>query len=262
MDEVPITQAEKEKSSNAKWILLIAGIGCTLLACTILIIALAVALFFPVTSKTFSEVTEELEAPSPEVEEQFVPQPMNDIRIPESKTYPMADANKMGNPDAPVTIIIYSDFQCIYCMRYWEETEPRIIENYVETRQIYYEYHSYGDFLGPESATAAEAAYCAGDQGQFWAYHDILFLNWAGEGTGDFSLDRLRIYADVLNLDVNEFSNCLESGKHKSQIEQDVYSAQANDVRATPSFLINGKLVEGALPFSAFESEIEEALNK
>jgi len=249
MNEPQVTQKEKETNSNIKWILLIVGGGCALLACIVLVIALAAALFFPVAGRSFSEVTEELETPQPD-----------DSLIPESKYYPLADTNKMGDPDAPVTIILYSDFQCVYCMNYWEETEPQIIENYVETGQVYYIYHSFGDFLGPDSATAAEAAYCAGDQGMFWDYHDILFQDWTGEGTGNYSYDRLRGYADAIGLDVNEFSDCLESGAHKTTVEQDVTDAQANGIRATPSFLINGELVEGALPYSEFESVIEAAL--
>jgi protein-disulfide isomerase len=205
-------------------------------------------------------VTEVFEVPSPEVEEQIVPQPLGEILIPESKDYPLADENRMGDPDAPVKIIVYSDFQCVYCMNYWEETEPQIIKNYVETGQVYYEYRSFGNFLGPQSAAAAEAAYCAGDQDQFWAYHDILFLNWTGEGSGDFSPARLQGYADALGLDVKEFSDCLEEEKYQYKVEEDVTNARADDISATPSFLINGELVEGALPYSAFENEIEAAL--
>jgi len=260
MDEPRVIQEDKGTKSNIKWILLIVGGGCVLLACIFLVIALAAAFFFPLTSRTVSEVTEVFEEPSPEVEEQIIPQPLGDIYIPEPKDYPRADKNRMGDPNAPVTISVYSDFQCIYCMNYWEETEPQIIEKYVATDQVYYEYHSFGDFLGPQSATTAEAAYCAGDQGQFWAYHDIIFLNWTGEGAGDFSQARLGAYAEALGLDVKDFSDCLENGTHKSTVEQDVTDAETNGVSATPSFLINGKLVEGALPFSAFESEIKDAL--
>lgn len=262
MEETNLTQAGTEKNSNTKWIILIVGGGCALLVCVILVIALAVALFFPFTGRVFSEISEELEVTQPAIEEHVTPQSLGNILIPESKTYPFADVNRMGNPDAPVKIIVYSDFQCIYCMYYWKDTEPQIIENYVTSGQVYYEYYSYGDFLGPESATAAEAAYCAADQGKFWEYHDILFLNWAGEGSGDFSLNRFRGYADALGLNVKEFSDCLENGKYKSRVGQDVTDAQTNDVRATPSFLINGKLVEGAQPFSVFKSEIEKALGE
>jgi protein-disulfide isomerase len=262
LDETNITQTETGTKSNTKWIVLIAGIGCAVLACIILVIALAVAMFFPITSRAVSEVQEKVEAPQPSVEEAITPQYLGEILIPESKTYPFADANKMGKPDAPVKIIVYSDFQCIYCMNYWEDTEPQLIETYVATGKVYYEYRSYGDFLGPASATAAEAAYCAGDQGKFWQYHDILFLNWAGEGSGDFSPARLQGYADALGMDVKAFSDCLENDIYLSQVEQDVINAQADGVSATPSFLINGKLVEGAQPFSLFESEIEAALGE
>jgi len=261
MDETQATQEGAGTNSNTKWILLIVGGGCALLACVVLVVALAMILFFPITGRVFSEINEELGVPQPANQEPVSPQPLGDILIPESKTYPLAEANRMGDPDAPVTIIVYSDFQCVYCMYYWEETESQIINNYVETGQVYYEYRSFGDFLGPQSATAAEAAYCAGDQGKFWEYHDIIFLNWTGEGNGDFSPNRLRGYADALGMDVKDFSDCLENGTHNATLEQDVSSAQVHDVRATPSFLINGKLVEGAQPFSVFESEIEAALD-
>jgi protein-disulfide isomerase len=145
-------------------------------------------------------------------------------------------------------------------MNYWEETETLIIENYVKTGQVYYEYRSFGDFIGPQSATAAEAAHCASDQDMFWAYHDILFLNWTGEGSGDYSLARLQGYADALGMDVKEFSDCLENGKYQYKVEEDVTNANADGIRATPSFLIDGKLVEGALPYDDFKDEIEAAL--
>lgn len=260
MNESQTIQEESGTSSSTKWILLIVGGGCVLLACIILVIALAVAFFFPITRRVVSEANEEIVVPPPEVEVTFVPQPRSDFRIPESRSYPLADDNALGNPDAPVTIIVYSDFQCIYCMQYWEETEPLIIENYIETGQVYYIYRSFGDFLGPQSGLAAEAAYCAGDQGVFWLYHDTLFLNWTGEGSNDFSLNRLRDYADALGLDMDEFTECLENDNYGYRLEEDVTNARADDVRATPSFLINGELVEGAQPYSIFRNEIEAAL--
>ena len=263
MNEQPQTPREETgKNPNTKWILLLIGGGCALLACILLVVALVIGLFFSINGRVFSEINEEFELPQPQVEEQVVPQPVGEILIPENRDYPFADGNAMGDPNAPVQIVIYSDFQCVYCMNYWNETEPLIIENFIETGQVHYEYRSFGDFLGPQSATAAEAAYCALDQGQFWRYHDILFLNWAGEGSGDYSQDRLLAYADALGLDVKAFSDCLENGEYRYKVEEDVTNARADDIRATPSFLINGKLVEGALPYRDFEQEIETALGE
>ena len=262
MDENQTIQAETGTNPNTKWLLLIAGGGCAILACALLVIALAAALFFPSATKIFETINEELVTPQPVVQEHvpITPQALGNILIPDQKTYPLVDVNKMGDPNAPVTIIVYSDFQCIYCMRYWDETEIKIIERYVETGKVYYEYRSFGDFLGPQSGLAAEAAYCASDQGKFWEYHDILFLNWTGEGTGDFSTNRLRGYADAIGLDVKDFSSCLADGRYKAWLDRDVSNANADGVSATPSFIINEKLVEGAQPFNVFQSEIEAAL--
>jgi len=263
MDENQVVQEKTSTNPNVKWLVLIIGGGCTLLACALLVIALAATFFLYRSAKIFDTNNEILTTPKPVIEENttITAQPLGNILTPDPKAYPLVDINKMGDPNAPVTVIVYSDFQCIYCMRYWDETEIKIIELYVKTGKVYYEYRSFGDFLGPQSALAAEAAYCASDQGKFWEYHDILFLNWTGEGTGDLSLDRLQGYANAIGLNVKEFSDCLTDGTHKPWLDRDASSAYAGGVRATPSFLINGKLIEGAQPFNIFQKEIEAALN-
>ena len=172
------------------------------------------------------------------------------------------DSNTLGDPNAPVVVIQYSDFQCPYCERYWRETEPRIIENYVDAGKVYYIYRSMGAFIGPESQSSAEAAYCAGDQGKFWEYHDMLYENQAGENQGAFSLKNLMKFAGALQLDLNQFSDCLDRGKYTEQVEQDQVDAQSSGVQGTPSFLINGTLVAGAQPYQTISSVIDAELEK
>ena len=172
------------------------------------------------------------------------------------------DSNALGDPNAPVIIIQYSDFQCPYCERYWRETEPQIIENYVNTGKVYYIYRSMGAFIGPESQSSAEAAYCAGDQGKFWQYHDMLYENQAGENRGAFSRRNLLKFAETLQLDLNQFSDCLDSGKYTEQVKQDQLNAQSSGVQGTPSFLINGILIAGAQPYQTISSVIDAELEK
>ncbi len=173
----------------------------------------------------------------------------------------MADGNAMGDPNAPVKIVEYADFQCPYCQRFWQETEAKIISTYVETGKVYFESRSMGSFIGPESGAAAEAAYCAGDQGRYWEYHDLLYKNLLGENVGSFAEPNLLKFAQTLNLNMTQFKDCLSSGKYKDRIQQDYDDAVAAGVRGTPSFLINGKLVAGAQPFEVFQQEIDAALN-
>jgi len=172
------------------------------------------------------------------------------------------EGNTLGNPDAPVIIIVYSDFQCPYCERYWRETEPQIIANYVETGQVYYIYRSLGAFIGPESQRSAEAAYCAGDQGGFWEYHDLLFAHQAGENMGAFSDRNLIGFANSLGLDMDQFTGCFNGGKYTSRVEQDRIDGQNSGVQGTPSFLINDTLVEGAQPYSNIAPIIDSELDK
>jgi protein-disulfide isomerase len=173
---------------------------------------------------------------------------------------PAASQNNMGDPNAPVKIEEYSDFQCPACLSFYKETENLIATQYVATNKVYFTYRSMGAWIGPESGAAAEAAYCAGDQGKFWDYHDILFDNWTGENVGAFSAQRLLAFGEALGLNMNEFRPCLDNHKYASQVAQDKAEGEKLGVTATPTFFINGKKIEGAQSFASFQKEIEAAL--
>ncbi len=175
---------------------------------------------------------------------------------------PQVKFNAMGDPNAPVKIIEYSDFQCPYCAKFVTQTEQQIIDAYVATGKVYFEYHSFGEFIGAESARAAEAAYCAGDQDKFWEMHDIIFANQTGENVGAFTDKRLTAFAGKIGLDAGKFSDCFTTGKYASQVKQDGVDATQAGVKATPSFVVNGTLVEGAQGFPAFQTQIDALLKK
>jgi protein-disulfide isomerase len=170
---------------------------------------------------------------------------------------PSVQGNAMGDPDAPVKIVEFSDFLCPYCRQFFLQTEQPLIEDYVTAGKVYFVYRTLGDWLGPASQASAEAAYCAGDQGRFWEYHDLLFAN---QGSGAFLRDRLRAFAQALDLDEEGFNACLSSAKYRDQVLPDLADGLQAGVRGTPSFLINGELVAGAQSYAMFRQEIEAAL--
>jgi protein-disulfide isomerase len=173
---------------------------------------------------------------------------------------PAANQNAMGDPNAPVKIEEYSDFQCPACLSFFKDAERPIVEQYVATNKVYFVYHSMGAWIGPESVAAAEAAYCAGDQGKFWEYHDMLFDNWTGENVGAFSAQRLQAFGEALGLKMDEFRPCLDNHKYASRVAQDRTDGEKLGVKSTPTFFINGKQVVGAQSFTSFQQEIEAAL--
>jgi len=194
-------------------------------------------------------------------------QPTGEIIIPEENPREMAEFNAQGDPNAPVTIVEYSDFQCPYCKRHAEETEPLIVLNHVNTGEVYLVRKSMGNFISDnirrgktESIDSAQAAYCAGDQGKFWEYKDILFANWLGEDAGSYTEKRLLAMAEALNLDMDEFESCLVDDKYLELAEQDRIEGTQLGITGTPAFIINGKLVAGAQPYSVFAQEIQEAM--
>jgi protein-disulfide isomerase len=196
--------------------------------------------------------------------------PVGEVASADSDKRPMANDNAMGDPNAPIKIEEFSDYQCPYCARFYEETEGQIADTYVADGTVYYVYRSFGNFIGPESKAAAEAAYCAGDQNQYWEYHDILFANQTGENVGAFTDRRLQAFAEALSLDMDAFNSCFNSGKYVDRVEQDYQDGTTAGVTGTPAFLITyivdgeekQRFIAGAYPFSEFQTQIEEALTE
>jgi protein-disulfide isomerase len=165
-----------------------------------------------------------------------------------------------GDPNAPVTLIEFADFQCPYCERYYTQTQPQIDESYISAGKVRFGYWNFA-FLGQESFWAAEASECASDQDAYWEYHDKLFNSQNGENQGGFSKDNLKQFAADLNLDSEAFDQCLDSGKYTSLIQQDAQTAQSYGISSTPTFLLNGTPIIGAQPFAIFQQGIENALS-
>lgn len=167
----------------------------------------------------------------------------------------------IGDPNAPVTIIEFSDFQCPFCGRHATGTGRQIDEEFIKNGIVRFGYQHFA-FLGTESQWAGEASECAADQDAFWEYHDKLFDNQSGENQGAFNKDNLKRFAVELGLDSKAFDGCLDSGKYTTVVQKESQAAQSLGVSSTPTFLINGKPLIGAQPFEVFRQTIDAELTK
>ncbi len=177
---------------------------------------------------------------------------------------PVTSADRvLGNAGASVAFVEYSDFQCPFCERFFTATEPTI-RDYVSQGKIKFVYRDYA-FLGPESTQAAQAAWCANDQGKFWEYHDYLFSHQNGENKGAFADKNLETFAATLGLDTTAFNSCLESGKYSQKVDDMMASGTKAGVTGTPKGFIvkNGKVVDmmnGAEQPAVVKAKIDAAL--
>ena len=184
--------------------------------------------------------------------------PLN-IIVPTENPQPMAKDNTIGDPEAPIKVEIFSDFQCPACQQFAQQIEPGIIEQFVKTGKAFITYIPISG-IGPESVLAAQAAFCAMDQGKFWEYHDIIFANWDGENQGTFSTRRLVAFAQKLNLEDTLFRNCLTNEKYLEKTNQDQAYGIEKGVKNIPSFLVNGTLLKGAQQLvSTLNAELTKA---
>jgi protein-disulfide isomerase len=171
-----------------------------------------------------------------------------------------AEGRTLGDPNAPVTVVEYGDYQCPGCGQFAREMEPRLVEEYIATGLVRFEFRDYA-FLdqradGDESQNAAAAAFCAADQGAFWPYHATLYANQHGENQGAFTRDRLRDMAAALGLNTDQFATCLDDGTHAADVEASNQSAQELGLGGTPSFVVNGQVID----YSGYDS-IAEAID-
>ncbi|OGN03305.1 MAG: hypothetical protein A2655_00550 [Candidatus Yanofskybacteria bacterium RIFCSPHIGHO2_01_FULL_43_42] len=174
------------------------------------------------------------------------------------------DDSFLGKKSAPVVVVEFSDFQCPFCRSFWRDTLPLIKSEYIDTGKVRFVYRDFPLGFHPGAIPAAQATECAEDQGKFWEMHDKIFIEQdkQGSGTVQFGVDDLKRWAGELGLNAGEFNSCLDSGKYAEEVSNDLKDGQAAGVSGTPSFFINGKLVVGAQPFSAFKAIIDEGSGK
>lgn len=167
----------------------------------------------------------------------------------------------IGDPAAPITILEWGDYQCTYCHRFHETSLNTILDEYVNSGKVNLVFKDF-PLNGPDSVLAAEAAYCAGDQGQYWKYHDELYTNWGGERTGWITMDSLNKFASTVNLEIDEFDSCLNEHKYKQKVLELEKFGKDIGIDATPSFLVinDEKVIKirGNQPIDVFRKAIDD----
>jgi protein-disulfide isomerase len=163
-----------------------------------------------------------------------------DLTQPPEKPFPQAEFNRLGNPDAPVKVVEFADYLCSHCQVFALIEERPFIERYVASGQVHFEYLSVA-LTRPEQTQPIEATYCAGDQGAFWEYRDLVYANIA-ENPNALNDNYLTAYAEALGLNTGDFNNCIRSGKHRSLIQETLGKARDAGIPGTPTFLVNGAM--------------------
>jgi protein-disulfide isomerase len=175
----------------------------------------------------------------------------------------------LGSKTAKVTMVEFGDYQCEFCARFHNETIDDIIANFVDTGHIRYLFKDYVINDGPTdkaSKLAAEASYCAADQGKYWEYHNELYSNSKGENSKWIAKESLEHFAVNIKIpNQGQFSDCLESHKHANTVNKNNDLANRIGLQATPTFVLVSNntvplAVQGAQPYQVFEQAITQVL--
>ncbi len=189
----------------------------------------------------------------------------NTVPTPEPTNDTPADVDDdafIGQADAPVTIIEFTDYQCPFCGRHFTQTYSQIKTNYIDTGKVKYVSRDFPLSFHPFAQKASEAAECAEDQGKFWEMHDKLFETqavWSGvaDAVGSF-----KQYAKDLGLNAATFDSCLDGGTHAQEVKDDMADGSASGIDGTPGFWILGpdgqsQKISGAYPYETFSAAVD-----
>jgi len=170
----------------------------------------------------------------------------------------------LGNPDAPITIVEFGDYQCPNCYSWYVNVKPQISENYIDTGKVNLIFMDLA-FVGKDSPVAAQASYCAEEQGKYWEYHDLLYTSQEEVDSGWANIERLQAFAFSLGLDIELFNSCLDSGKYAKRIQHNMDEARKIGANATPTFFIIGpdgsqEKIAGAQPYSVFKNVLDSMI--
>ncbi len=220
-----------------------------------------------ITRQQADDILMELRAIRQLLEKQILPVAPGQLppipQIPQTGRLRLEGGYSLGASDAPLTIVEFTDYQCPYCRQFDTTTFAELRKKYIDTGKVRFVVRDFPLVEAhPNAMQAAEAAHCAGDQEKFWPMQDALFRD-----TGNLEKNGLMDTAESLRLDMGIFRSCLESGKHKLEIQNDRQVASALQIYGTPSFLIgratgeevSGVIVIGSQPFSVFETKLKEA---
>ena len=182
-----------------------------------------------------------------------------------AKTFLENTSPILGNPNSPIILVEFGDYQCHFCNVYFQNTQHKIIENFVDTGKVRILFKDF-TIIGPDSVSAAHTTHCANEQKKFWEYHDVLYNNWNGENNGWASNDNLLIFANEIGLDINKLKECNADGRYKSLIENSNDDARLLGLTGTPAFFIisnnDVQKIIGAQPYEVFENIFETMLEK
>lgn len=182
--------------------------------------------------------------------------PVSPAETPQVVRYdiPVDDDPSIGAEDAEITIIEFSDYECPYCRTWHNDVYSKLLDTYGD--QVRFVYRDFPiESIHVNAKPAAEAANCAYEQDKFWDYHDKLFSMELG-----LSSEAYEQYATQLDLDIDQFQECMESGRYQEEVQSDFDFAANLGVRSTPTFFVNGIAVVGAQPFEVFQQVIEREL--
>ncbi len=171
----------------------------------------------------------------------------------------------LGSDSAKVNFIEFGDYQCPFCERFFQQTEPQLIQDYVNSGKVKFYFMDF-QFLGPDSQTLGQGAWCANEQGKYYEYHDYVYSNQGQENSGWATPDKVKtMAASISGLDVQKFGSCLDSKKYVSRVQELTSLGQTSGVSGTPStFIGNSKdgyvTISGAQPYSVFKQAIDSLL--
>ena len=178
-----------------------------------------------------------------------------------SKKNLLDGASILGDPNAKITIVEFGDYQCTFCYKFHQDILPILKNEYINSGKIKMVFKDF-PLNGDESIIAGEATYCAEDQNRYWAYHNVLYENWAGEKTGWIKFTSLYQFARYADLDLHEFTDCLSTHEHLDRVLENERYANKIGINATPTFLVfdDKKVIRiiGAQPIDVFRQVISE----
>ena len=173
-----------------------------------------------------------------------------------------------GDPNAPITIVEFSDFQCPFCARFHTQTLPSLLEEYIEAGKVNLVYRDFPiQSIHPNALPAAVASECAHEQGKYWEFHDTLFEKQSGWNRLDSNavIAMFSQYASEIGLEQEQFDSCLETGKYLEEVQGDLSDGRDYGVTGTPGFFIGNEQIgfvklNGAQPFDSFQRVIDAQL--